>query len=139
MRWIGDVFGRDLPTRETLFDNAWQKSILSTKHIWFTGFHLPGACTANENDWKNLVVDRNKHYKTYAIHVNSTESAMFHYRNLITENQNKRSPTTKSEYPIYFWPSVRKKIQERQLDQKIVKLVRQDHQEGKHLLNRRIN
>merc|ERR1711939_367758 len=139
LRWIGHVFGRSLPSRETLYDNAWQKSILSTKHIWFTGFHLPGACTANGNDWKNIVVDRNKLYRTYAIHVNSTRSAMFHYRNLITHDKQSRSATTKSEYPVYFWPGVLNRIQQRKLDQKILHFVRRDHRDGNHMLNRLVN
>lgn len=47
-KWLGEIYA---DTREEVHDDGWQKSILSAEHVWYTGFHLPGSCSANGHDW----------------------------------------------------------------------------------------
>jgi hypothetical protein len=80
IHWLGRRFAR---TREDGHDDGYQKSLLSARHIYFTGFHLPGACTARadpERDWGKLLRDDDPEFAYYAKPVAKEDAAVFHFR-----------------------------------------------------------
>lgn len=80
IHWLGRRFAR---TREDGHDDGYQKSLLSARHIYFTGFHLPGACTARadpERDWGKLLRDDDQEFVYYAKPVAKEDAAVFHFR-----------------------------------------------------------
>lgn len=80
IHWVGHRFAE---TREDGHDDGYQKSLLSARHIYFTGFHLPGACTARANperDWGKLLRDDDPEFAAYAKKVGKEEAAVMHFR-----------------------------------------------------------
>ncbi len=80
IQWVGRRFAR---TREDGHDDMYQKSLLSARYIYFTGFHLPGACTARadpERDWGRQLRDDDPEYEGYAKRVAKEVAAVFHFR-----------------------------------------------------------
>lgn len=80
INWVGQRFAL---TREDGEDWGYQKALLSARHIYFTGFHLPGACTARidpERDWARLLRDDDPEYAFYAKRVAKEEAAVMHFR-----------------------------------------------------------
>jgi hypothetical protein len=80
INWVGRRFAM---TREDGHDDGYQKSLLSARHIYFTGFHLPGACTARrapDSDWGRLLRDDDFEFAFYAKRVAKEDAAVFHFR-----------------------------------------------------------
>lgn len=80
IHWAGRRFAH---TREDGHDDGYQKSLLSARHIYFTGFHLPGACTARTDparDWDKLLRDDDPEFTYYAKKVAKEDAAIFHFR-----------------------------------------------------------
>jgi hypothetical protein len=110
-RWIGERFAK---TREAWHDDAWKKSILSTQDVYYTGFHVPGACTANGHDWTALVRDDDPAYAVYARHIDKADAAMFHFRAVLTLATYVRSPSFEpSEYALYYFEKVKQRLEKR--------------------------
>jgi hypothetical protein len=123
-RWIGERFAQ---TREALHDDAWKKSILSTQDVYYTGFHMPGACTANGHDWSRLVRDNDPAYAIYARHVDKADAAMFHFRPIITHSTYVRSPSLEpSEYATYYFERVKERLEWRGMHTLLESLRRGD-------------
>ena len=115
--WNGQVFYN---RREELSDDTWKKAILSTKHIYFTGYHLPGACLSKGRNW-DKVVDYGD-----AIHVEDTDLAMFHFRNkLSTSGIMKTDVNVTSEYVQNgFFQKVLRGLKNKGIERKVFELCK---------------
>jgi hypothetical protein len=69
----------------------------SGRHVYYAGFHLPGACTAKGRDWNHMV------FYEDSIRVNDAHAAMFHYRNKL----NSGSPYMVSPWGVGGWGALR--------------------------------
>jgi len=113
--WHGQVFHN---RKEQLSDDTWKKAILATKHIYYTGYHLPGACLSKDRNWDKIVGYED------AIHVDDKDLAMFHFRNkLSTSGIMKTNTNVSSEYVQNgYFQRVLRGLKSRGIERKIFQL-----------------
>lgn len=109
--WLGQIFAE---TREDTNDDTWQKSLLSSRNIYYMGYHLPGACRSPKRDWAKGVATQ----APDAVRVDKKEAAMFHFRSKVAGSvrffvSEKMEP---SEYSLHYFPSVVEGLKRRKVD-----------------------
>ena len=88
--------------REDKAQLTWSKVIWNTKHLYFTGYHAGGACSAQKHDWREIIYDwREKTDPKHVYRFNpDTEGGLLHYYNcrqirIEPRDKNLRNPWSK--------------------------------------------
>lgn len=87
--------------KENVHDDSWQKAIVSSRNVYFAGFHLPGACRAGGRDWEQVVEMHE------AASVPKSVMSMRHFRTRFTGSMFTLTPeVVDDEYGLIYFPQV---------------------------------
>jgi hypothetical protein len=110
-KWFGESYAAG---RDGVHNSIWTKSIVSTNHSYYIGFHMPGACATRGRDWTEKVHEGlDRHYSDYVRHMRHEEAAMFHFRGSPHMFSNR---TEASEYSLYHFARVLEGLERRSVE-----------------------
>jgi hypothetical protein len=100
--------------KENVHDDSWQKAIVSARNVYFSGFHLPGACRAGGRDWEKVVEMHE------AAPVPKSAMSMRHFRTRFTGSTFTLTPeVVDDEYGLIYFPQVLEGLRERGVEKVI--------------------